>query len=342
MTQARMTLRRQPQLPRRVKAQNSRRLLAFCGVIAARRSTSWPPQWAGFPIPPAPRLQACASGVLGLNGARRRASAPALMSSSMARTQRKGESVMRRTLRSGPMSTAPRPHAEPAAAPVSDERHTVGAGLEAELAELERLSLDDLRLRWRNNWGRLAPAHLSRGLLLRVMAYRLQAEAFGDLDRKTIRMLERLADDAADKSASNGSSTPDPREGLKSKVSSVRAANDALNLKPGALLIREWQGRLERVTVLDGGFAWNGATYASLSAVAFAITGTKWNGHRFFGVRRQDRIGPSEREGDAKGGNGGERSSALARGKADNRPRAARGSSSSSISATTDAGEGIQ
>ena len=61
------------------------------------------------------------------------------------------------------MSTAPRPHAEPAAAPVSDETHTIGTGLEAELVELERLSLDDLRLRWRNHWGRLAPAHLSRG-----------------------------------------------------------------------------------------------------------------------------------------------------------------------------------
>ena len=150
--------------------------------------------------------------------------------------------------------------------------------------ELERLSLDDLRLRWRNHWGRLAPAPLSRGLLLRVMAYRLQAEAFGNLDRKTIRMLERLADDAADKSAANGSSKPGSDEHAESKVSSVRAAYEPLILKPGALLIREWQGRLERVTVLDGGFAWNGATYSSLSAVAFDITGTKWNGHRFFGV----------------------------------------------------------
>jgi DUF2924 family protein len=56
------------------------------------------------------------------------------------------------------------------------------------------------------------------------------------------------------------------------------------------LLIREWRGRLERVTVVDDGFVWNGTTYASLSAVAFAITGTKWNGHRFFGVRRRDNV----------------------------------------------------
>ena len=75
----------------------------------------------------------------------------------MARTRRKGESVMHKTLRSGPMGAAPRPHAEPAAAPVSDEADTVGTGLEAELIELERLSLDDLRIRWKNYWGRLAP-----------------------------------------------------------------------------------------------------------------------------------------------------------------------------------------
>ena len=122
------------------------------------------------------------------------------------------------------------------------------------------------------------------------MAYRRQAETFGDLDRKTIRILERLADDAADKSAANGSSTPGSDERSESKVSSARAACEPLILKPGTLLIREWQGRVERVTVVEDGFAWNGATYSSLSAAAFAITGTKWNGHRFFGVRRATRV----------------------------------------------------
>ncbi len=76
-------------------------------------------------------------------------------------------------------------------------------------------------------------------------------KAFGDLDRKTIRMLERLADDAADKSAANGSSKPGSDGHAESKVSSVRAAYEPLILKPGALLIREWQGRLERVIVVD-------------------------------------------------------------------------------------------
>jgi len=189
---------------------------------------------------------------------------------------------MRKTSRSCPIETAPRPRPERAIAPISDETGSVGSGLEAELTKLGRLSLGDLRLRWRNNSGRLAPAHLSRGLLFRVMAYRLQAGAFGDLDRKIIRMLERLADDAAEKLTANGSGTPASEEHAGSKVSSARAAYEPLILKTGALLIREWQGRLERVTVVDNGFGWNGTTYASLSAIAFAITGTKWNGHRFF------------------------------------------------------------
>ena len=246
---------------------------------------------------------------------------------------------MHKTSRSGSIETARRPGSELAIAPISDETRSVGAGLEAELAELERLSLDDLRLRWRNNWGRLAPAHLSRGLLLRVMAYRLQAEAFGDLDRKTVRLLERTANGAAEKLAANRSATPGSDEHVELKVSSARAAYEPLTLKPGALLIREWQGRLERVTVVDDGFAWNAATYASLSAVAFAITGTKWNGHRFFGVGRRDNVRVGEHKDDAKGIDGRERPSVLARGEPINRPLAECDTSSQSVNAKTDAGE---
>jgi hypothetical protein len=243
---------------------------------------------------------------------------------------------MRKTSRSGPIEAAQRPRSESAVGPISDETGSVGAGFEAKLTELERLSLDDLRLRWRNNWGRIAPGPLSRGLLLRVMAYRLQAEAFGDLDRKTIRMLERLANDVADKSTANGSGTPGSDEILS------RSAYEPLILKSGALLIREWQGRLERVTVVDDGFAWNGTTYASLSAAAFAITGTKWNGHRFFGVRRRrDNVRVAEHKDDAKGINGRGRPSVLARGKPINRPPAECGRSSPSVTATTDAGERV-
>ena len=60
--------------------------------------------------------------------------------------------------------------------------------------------------------------------------------------------------------------------------------------RPGTLLVREWEGRLQRVMVLDQGFAWNGTTYDSLSKVAKAITGTNWNGPRFFGLRERTRV----------------------------------------------------
>jgi hypothetical protein len=244
---------------------------------------------------------------------------------------------MRKTLRSGPIETARRPPLQSAANAIGAEVPSTTTALEAELAELERLSLDDLRLRWRNNWGRLAPAHLSRALLFRVMAYRLQAEAFGDLDRKNIRMLERLADDAADKSAANGSATPGSDERAESKISSARAAYQPLILKPGAVLIREWQGRLERVIVVDDGFGWNGVTFASLSAAALAITGTKWNGHRFFGVRPQDRNRASKCNDEPNP----KRSSRAVCGKTDRRPLKARGSSPPSSSVTTYARERV-
>ena len=105
--------------------------------------------------------------------------------------------------------------------------------------------------------------HLSRALLHRVLAYRVQADALGDLDRETARALDRLWVDT------DGAVAMPERPGTK----------------PGTLLVREWEGTLQRVMVLERGFAWNGQTYDSLSGVARAITGTAWNGPRFFGLR---------------------------------------------------------
>jgi hypothetical protein len=119
---------------------------------------------------------------------------------------------------------------------------------------------------------------------------------------------------------------------VESNASSGRAAYEPLNLKPGALLIREWQGRLERVTLVDDGFAWKGATYGSLSAAAFAITGTKWNGRRFFGVQRRDRILARRCEKDPSR----KKSSCSLRGKADSRALEAGDSSSSAASVAAD------
>lgn len=141
------------------------------------------------------------------------------------------------------------------------------AALESEIAYLRGLDLEGLRARWRSLTGRAAPAHVPRTLLLQVLAYRLQAAALGDLDPHTARVLDRLA--------LQGRSSP------RAEV----PVPDRVGIRPGTVLVREWDGALQRVMVLADGFAWNGTVYQSLSQVARAITGTRWNGPRFFGLR---------------------------------------------------------
>jgi hypothetical protein len=154
--------------------------------------------------------------------------------------------------------------------------------IDTEIEALKRLGLEELRLQWRNRWGRLAPAHVSRALLFRLMAYRIQAGAFGNLDRQTAKMLDRQAVIRAEDQTSGTTEAVDAFSPSAPSPSKRRGSASPLVLKPGTLLTREWQGRIERAAALEDGFAWNGKTYASLSAVAFAITGVKWNGHRFF------------------------------------------------------------
>ena len=98
----------------------------------------------------------------------------------------------------------------------------------------------------------------------------VQTDAFGDLDKSIRRILRSGKEDGV--GAPFDRRAPQTREGL--------------GLKTGALLVREWKGRLERVMILEEGFAWNGQTFGSLSQIAKAMTGTTWNGHRFFGLRQ--------------------------------------------------------
>jgi hypothetical protein len=144
------------------------------------------------------------------------------------------------------------------------------ASVLAIVAGLEGHDLNGLRRKWRAHLGGEPPAHLERWLLMRVLAYRLQADAFGGLDKSIQRMLRSDKDEHA--------SAPFDRRAPQTR--------DGVGLKAGALLAREWKGRLERVMVLEAGFAWNGQTFGSLSQVARAMTGTNWNGHRFFGLRQ--------------------------------------------------------
>jgi Protein of unknown function (DUF2924) len=132
------------------------------------------------------------------------------------------------------------------------------AAIEAEITHLRSLALDALRRRWRVMFGRTAPAALSKDLLGRMIADRLQERAFGGLDRESLRVLDGLA--------RHGGS---PRR----------------QLKPGTVLVRDYQGQRHTVTVMSDGFDWQGTTYASLSAIARAITGTAWSGPRFFALR---------------------------------------------------------
>lgn len=139
--------------------------------------------------------------------------------------------------------------------------------LDNEIARLRGLDVDALRARWQTVFRRKAPPHLLRHLLFRILAYRLQADQLGDLDPDTQRLLDRSGA-AADVTQ------------LAADLNRIRPG-----LKPGTVLTREWERQLQQVMVLADGFSWKGKTYPSLSKVAFAITGTRWNGPRFFGLR---------------------------------------------------------
>ena len=151
--------------------------------------------------------------------------------------------------------------------------------VEDEIAHLRGLDLRGLRARWQSIFGRQAPSHLTRHLLFAVIAYRLQADRFGDLDHMTRQLLDRSVGKEAGLAA-----------GLAMSARLASFDQKRTELTPGTVLVREWNRQSQRVMVLTDGFAWNGLTYDSLSKVAFAITGTKWNGPRFFGLRdKEDR-----------------------------------------------------
>jgi hypothetical protein len=128
--------------------------------------------------------------------------------------------------------------------------------LEREIEHLETLNLEGLRSFWRERYG-APPTNRSPELLRYMLAWRIQATANGGLDRATSRALNRTGPIAVEGS----------------------------QLGVGAIIRREWKGRRHDVVVVEHGFSWNDRTFRSLSAVAQAITGTKWNGPRFFGLR---------------------------------------------------------
>ncbi len=139
----------------------------------------------------------------------------------------------------------------------------------AEIAHLRYLDASALRLRWREVTGKPAAPGLKGELLVRALAYAIQEEAFGGLSLSAAKRLQGIA-----------------REG-KMPVTFAHGGKPAppRRLMPGTRLIREWQGVMHEVIVIPDGFLWQGATYASLSTVAKAITCTSWNGWVFFGAK---------------------------------------------------------
>jgi hypothetical protein len=134
----------------------------------------------------------------------------------------------------------------------------------AQVAALPKTPTPELKQMWRELFDREPPG-FSRNYLISRLAYRIQELAYGGLTPATRAKLDALAD------------------ALDPKAARKRVVNGPV---VGTQLIREWRGVEYRVTVLADGFEWEGRRYKSLSAVARAITGTRWNGLTFFGVKR--------------------------------------------------------
>jgi hypothetical protein len=137
--------------------------------------------------------------------------------------------------------------------------------LSTEIACLESLDLNQLRVRWKLFYEIKAPPHLSRDWLRRAVAYRMQENVLGGLKPATRRLLGRVAADA--------------RARKPTKVVPLRKVG------PNTILIREWGGTRHQVTMLENGAMFRGKRYRSLSQVARVITGSQWSGPLFFGLR---------------------------------------------------------
>jgi hypothetical protein len=146
-------------------------------------------------------------------------------------------------------------------------RQAKGTDTEVRIIALEALTTADLQIEWRRLYRAMPPTRLSRDLLIRGVAYRVQEQAHGGLSLSTKRRLHTLSEGA------------DQRGGS--------AAAPAIKLTPGTKLVREWHGHAHTVSVLDGGFEYQGERYPSLTRIARRITGVHWSGPLFFGISKR-------------------------------------------------------
>lgn len=143
--------------------------------------------------------------------------------------------------------------------------HPVDPAVEDELDRLATMPIAQLRVRYREVFRTAPPKAFGPDLLRRSIAHRIQEKAYGGLSRPTQRLLDQMMKAYAAK--------PNGKIVLPRRI------------KPGSVLAREWKGKSHRVTVLAEGFVYEGVTYSNLSEIAGLITGTRWNGPRFFGLR---------------------------------------------------------
>ncbi|MDZ4865838.1 MAG: DUF2924 domain-containing protein [Alphaproteobacteria bacterium] len=160
-------------------------------------------------------------------------------------------------------------HRESGIAGIAGDLTTREAEIEQQIAKLEAMSLVQLREAWLERFGAQAPKLKGRELLIRVLAFRIQADVVGDHSPAVKRKLTHLASSLA----------KDPKAPLFPTPS----------LRPGIVLTREWKGVVHKVLVRHQGFLYADKSYGSLSDVARSITGTRWSGPRFFGIEQRVR-----------------------------------------------------
>jgi hypothetical protein len=141
--------------------------------------------------------------------------------------------------------------------------------LSARLAQLNGMSRGQLSIEWRRAF-RSTPPELTKDLMVRFIAWQLQVKVSGNLPRSAAKLLDTIADGG-----------------------SAGADDAATKLKPGTRIVREWNGRLLCVQVIDAGFSFEDRSYRSLSEIAREVTGARWSGPRFFGLKRAKRVGAS-------------------------------------------------
>lgn len=137
--------------------------------------------------------------------------------------------------------------------------------VEVEVDRLRTMRIKELRALWRAKFKTDPPTAFGPDLLRRSLAYKVQEDAYGGLDATTRRLLNQLV-----------------AQYLKTPTGKIVMPR---RVKPGAILVREWKGQRHHITVLETGFAYQGQTHESLSEIARLITGTRWSGPRFFGLR---------------------------------------------------------